>query len=176
MNYNDLTHAELISLIKTQQEIIAHLQTDHAFGIMNRAAAFNTYAHLTNKYLIMIDIANMHALNHSYGMHAVDAKIKSVLATLRKTDVYRHGGDEICLLIDDTIDIDALLTRLDESMQDNDLYAVYGIYHAIDCTLEHATMRVDTCIMFWKRILESSGEKPERNETYVRLQSDFIYC
>lgn len=176
MNYNTLTRDELIALVTAQQEIIAQLQTDHAFGIMNRATAFSKYAHLTNKYLIMIDIANMHALNHLYGMHVVDDKIKSVLTTLRKNDVYRHGGDEICLLVDDTIDIDVLLTRLDESMRDNDLYAVYGIYHAEDCTLEHATMRVDTCIMFWKRMLESSGEKPERNETYVRLQSDFIYC
>lgn len=144
---------------------------DRAFGVITRNMAQTFYENIeSGKTLIMLDIANMHAMNHLYGMAAVDQRIKTVTDFIRHSDmVIRWGSDEIVIMLNSG-DTEQYIDRLDRLMADNELYGVYGIVTTSD-SLAESVERADRIVMTVKLMLEETGQKPDRNETYRVLPS-----
>lgn len=167
---NTLSHDELVAL--TQK-----LSYDVAFGVKTRAIAEITYKTIRNKYIVMLDVANMHALNHTYKqMSIVDSMIRGFITDMRAQDIYRHGGDELVFILDNRDDIDRFIARMIESLDSHNLYGTIAVYNAIDTTLTESIKRLDTEINTWKEFLEQNGLKANRDEPYTKLESDVLYC
>jgi diguanylate cyclase (GGDEF)-like protein len=148
---------------------------DRAFGVISRNMAETFYTSIeSGKTLIMIDIANMHAMNHKFNMNGVDTRIKNVTDVIRHSDlVIRWGGDELVIVLNSGNVADYLI-RLDELMAANDLYAVYGVVTTSE-SLSESVARADEKISATKLMLEVTGQKPDRNAEYVKLNSVTVY-
>lgn len=151
---------------------------DRAFGIMTRNMAELFHSTIeSDKYLVFVDLANIHAANHSEEMGymaGVDEKIRVVTDNIRHSDlVIRWGGDEIVIVLNRG-DINTYLDRLESLMLENNLYCVYGIVKTSD-SLTETVKRADRIVNAVKDDLERSGKKPGRNEPYKRLDSVTVY-
>ena len=76
-------------------------------------------ANISRITVIVVDVNGLKEINDSYGHFCGDDAIKTVAKALRdtiglKADIYRIGGDEFCVLIDDhnTCDISHLISCL----------------------------------------------------------------
>ena len=172
---NDI-RAQLETMNK--EELIAmmmDLGMDRAFGVISRNMAQSFYKTIdSGKILIMIDIANMHAANHLFTMDGTDRRIKNVTDAIRMSDlVIRWGGDELVIVLNSG-DIEDYLVRLDELMQANDLYGVYGVV-TTSTDLAESVNRADSIVSATKLMLEVTGQKPDRNAQYVCLNSVTVY-
>lgn len=169
-----MTHDELVAYCLSLQTKVNEYQIDQAFGILNRTAAYDQFNELRYKWFIMIDIANMHAANHTYTMAGVDQRINAVINTFRSEDTYRHGGDEICIIVDRRTDINAFLNRIDTAMAENNLYGVYAAVYSDETTIDNAAQLCDMLLMIKKTMIDRAGMKPGRDEPYRKLDSHFI--
>lgn len=162
-----MTKDELVNL--TMQ-----LGVDGTFKIINRnfALIFHTKIE-ASKTLVMIDLANMHGINHLKGMNVVDYCINNVLEGFRSSDTWiRWGSDEFVVLLNSG-DVVDFINRFDAVMQENDLYATYGIV-STSTDLVESINRADAVVMAAKLQLEKFGLKAGRNDHYVRLTSTVV--
>lgn len=168
MNFQELSKEELIAVIEK-------LSSDAFTGHMNAAFAKMTHSRIpANKYLIMVDLCNVHAMNHKYTMNGTNARWIKIFADMRLEDiVIKWGGDEFVLIID-TDDINGFIARLDEKMHANNCYAVYGVVKTSN-DLEESVNRADTIVNLVKYNLEINGLKPGRDEEYKVLESHVIF-
>ncbi len=156
--------AELVNLV-------CNLAIDSTFNLMTRDIAklfFGTIE--AGKTMLFIDLANMHGLNHKYGMTTADQFINNVLDQFRHTDTWiRWGSDEIICIMNDG-DLVDFIGRLDSAMAANDLYAVFAHITTSDSLCERVK-RADEICMMAKAQLEKFGLKAGRNDDYCRLTS-----
>lgn len=155
-------------------QLILDLGMDRAFGIISRNMAETFYTTIeADKTLIMVDIANMHALNHAFTMAGADERIKNVTDVIRHSDlVVRWGGDEIVIVLNSG-NVAEYIIRLNELMAANDLYAVICAVNTSNSLVETVN-RADEKISATKLMLEVTGQKPDRNAPYVCLNSVII--
>lgn len=157
-------------------DMMMSMGVDRAFGIMSRNMAETFYGSIeAGKTLIMVDIANMHAMNHLYSMDGVDQRIKAVTDVIRHSDlVIRWGGDELVIVLNSG-NVEDYIARLDTLMHQNDLYAVIGSVITSE-SLAESVKRADAIVMQTKLMLEETGQKPNRDEAYRVLPSVIVYA
>jgi len=175
MSCNDTLIANLNTLDKDALvSLVCQLSIDSTFRLMNRDIAKMFYSTIeSGKTLLFIDLANMHGLNHRYGMDTADQFINNVLDQFRHSDFWvRWGSDEIVCILNSG-DIVDFIGRLDYAMQENDLYAVFA-YVTTSESLCESIKRADTIAMAAKAQLEKFGLKAGRNEQYCRLTSTVV--
>lgn len=150
------------------------LAIDSTFQLLNRDIAKLCYSKIdSGKTLLFIDLANMHGLNHKYGMNTADQFINNVLDQFRHTDLWiRWGSDEIVCVMNSGDAVD-LISRLDRVMADNDLYAVYAHITTSESLIESIN-RADSVAMNAKAQLEKFGLKAGRNDPYCRFTSTVV--
>lgn len=155
-------------------DMLMNMGMDRAFGVISRNMAETFYTTIeAGKTLIMVDIANMHALNHAFTMAGADERIKNVTDTIRHSDlVVRWGGDEIVIVLNSG-NVSEYIIRLNELMAANDLYAVICAVTTSESLVETVN-RADEKISATKLMLEVTGQKPDRNAPYVCLNSIVI--
>jgi GGDEF domain-containing protein len=161
---NEMTKEQLINLV-------CQLGIDGTFKLMTRDMATIFHSHIeSGKILLFIDIANMHAMNHLYGMSTVDQFINNVIDNFRSSDTWiRWGSDEmVCIM--NSGDLVEFIDRLDSDMRDNNLSAVYAHVTTSNSLLESIS-RADAICMNAKLQLERFGLKASRDEVYTRLTS-----
>jgi diguanylate cyclase (GGDEF)-like protein len=175
MNHNilDLSTLSYDKLL----EYATKVSIDRSFEIMKKEACLFQYENISNgEIVILIDIANMHAMNHFYSMNGVDTRIKNFCAELRSNDIVaKFGGDELVIIVKSTNDIIAYTDRIVEIMRSNDLYGVIAVTfsnNGLNATFNH----LDTHLSSMKLALETLGLKADRNAEYACGLSQVIYC
>jgi GGDEF domain-containing protein len=174
MNNQDV-RATLESMSKADLvELALNLGIDGTFKLINRNFALLFYTEIeSGKTMLMIDLANMHGINHKYSMSTVDQFINNVLDQFRSSDFWiRWGSDEIIVILNSGDAVD-FISRLDAVMAENELYAVYGIVTTSNNLVESIN-RADSIVMAEKCRLERCGLKPDRNQEYCRLASSIV--
>lgn len=156
-------------------EMLLNSGVDRAFGVMTRNMAETFHGTIdADKDLIFLDIANMHAMNHLYGMDGVDSRIKNVTDAIRHSDlVVRWGGDEIVILVNSG-SIAVYVNRLIALMEQNDLYGVMTVVKT-STSLAESVKRASDHTMQVKDMIDQSGRKPSRDAGYIRLDSVVEY-
>lgn len=172
---NDTLLAALDTMSKEQLiDLVCKLSIDGTFKLLNRDIAKLFYSEITaGGILLFIDLANMHGLNHKYGMSTADQFINNVLDQFRHSDTWiRWGSDEIvCVMASG--DIVDFIGRLDYAMAENDLYAVYAYVTTSESLLE-TIERADTVCMNAKDQLDKFGLKARREDQYCRFTSTVV--
>lgn len=164
---NDMSKDQLVDLV-------CKLSIDATFKLMNRDIAKLFYSNIeSGKTLLFIDLANMHGLNHKYGMSTADQFINNVLNQFRHSDMWiRWGSDEIVCIMNSG-DLVDFISSLDRAMADNDLYAVFAHITTSDSLCESID-RADSIAMAAKFQLEKFGLKAGRSDEYTRLTSTVV--
>ncbi len=167
MNYDNMTRDQLIALIE-------QLTIDSAFGIINRNGAMMRYNDIEDgRTLILLDLCNLHALNHKYTNAGVDQLIRNVVNQFRHDDsVIRYGGDELVIILNSG-NGQEYVKRFDSVMHANDMYAVYAIVTTSN-GLENSVAKADELLTAVKVSIELNGMKPDRNQPYELLDSHVI--
>ena len=164
--------------IMTRDELIALLTettNDPFTGIMNAAGAKAFHSRIPeNKALLFIDMCNVHAMNHKYTMNGTNKAWMNIFADNRLEDVLiKWGGDEFVVIIDrDTLE--GYLTRLQEKMIANDVYAIVAIVTTSN-SLQESVNRADDIVSSAKYMQELNGMKPGRDEAYSMGDTHIIY-
>lgn len=176
MNNNTVAmRAKLSEMTRDQLiDMVCNLGIDSTFKLINRDIAKLFYSTIeAGKTMLFIDLANMHGLNHKYGMNTADQFINNVLDTFRHSDLWiRWGSDEIVCIMESGCVVD-FIGRLDAVMAQNDLYAVYAYVTTSDSLCESVN-RADVVCMDAKKQLEKFGLKAGRNDEYTRLTSTVV--
>jgi len=168
------TYNELKAENELLRSLIAKLQMDCTFGILNKNGAMMLYGNVEDgKNLIFIDLCNVHAANHKHTMAGYDAMINKMLDSFRHSDtIIKYGGDELVIILNSG-NPEEYMKRMDYVMQQNNIYAVMvsvktqgGLQKSID--------KADAIVSEVKMSLELNGMKPDRNEEYTCLDSHII--
>lgn len=183
MTFSTLSNEQLIALIAYQSEQlnkaaqdIQSLQIDHMTGIMNASGAYTFHSTIpANKALLMIDMCNVHAMNHKYTMDGTNERWVNIFSDNRLEDVLiKYGGDEFVVILDQK-DVVGYIERLEQKMIANDVYAIVGIIITSN-DLKESINRADEIVTAAKYSQEINGMKPSRDEIYSMGESHFIYA
>lgn len=172
MNIHDelqkLTKAELIALL-------TQTVNDPFTGIMNAAGAKAFHSRIpSDKALLFIDMCNVHGMNHKYTMDGTNKAWMNIFADNRLEDILiKWGGDEFIVILDMNT-LDGYLTRLQEKMIDNDVYAIVAVVSTSN-DLEESVNRADCIVSAAKYTQELNGMKPGRDEAYSMGDTHIIY-
>lgn len=175
MNYSNLTQSELIAIIETQKAQIELLQIDPFTGILNASGAFTFHSSIpANKALLMIDMCNVHAMNHKYTMNGTNERWIRIFDDNRLEDILiKYGGDEFVVIIDIN-DLNGYIDRLLTKLSDNDCYAIVAVVSTSN-SLKESVDRADLIVSAAKYTQEINGMKPGRDEEYSMGDSHIIY-
>jgi GGDEF domain-containing protein len=168
------TYNELQQENDTLRALIAQLQQDHTFGILNKSGLHMLWSNIEDgKDLIYIDLCNVHAANHAYTFSGYDSKINKVLDAFRSSDIIaKIGGDELIVILNSGNAVE-YCERLAQVMKENDIYAVIApvkTSNGLQATIDKA----DADVSGLKLALEMYGLKPSRDEAYKCLDSYII--
>lgn len=172
MNYQEyldgLTKEELLVVING-------LLTDPFTHIMNASAANTFHKNIpAGKMLLMIDMCNVHGMNHKYTMDGTNERWINIFSDNRLEDVLiKWGGDEFVVILD-IESVAGYIERLQQKMIANDVYAIVGIVTTSN-NLKESVCRADNIVTAAKYSQEINGMKPGRDEVYCMGDSHFIY-
>lgn len=174
MNYNNLSHEQLIAIIEAQNAQIEFLSKDISFNILKKESGVLHHNNIANgTEIIFIDLCNVHAANHLYTMDGYDQFVRNV--TNRIDDIaIKFGGDEIVIILPENSNAWAYMHRIAEIMQNNNIYAVMCATKSHGTLLE-TVKTLDAVVSAEKLALEQNGEKPNRDAEYTCLESIILY-
>lgn len=183
MNHlSNLTQDQLIGLIAYQNEIIKSaakniqsLQIDPMTGIMNASGAFTFHSTIpADKALLMIDMCNVHAMNHKYTMDGTNERWINIFSDNRLEDtLIKYGGDEFVVILDSN-DVAGYIERLENKMIANDVYAIVSVVNTSN-SLKESIDRADEIVTAAKYTQEINGMKPSRDTEYCIGDTHIIY-
>lgn len=142
MSYYSKDRAELLKIVKKQQEMIKnlqhHMELDYLTGIYSRKTGLLKIRKLLQKSevkvtIVFIDIDNFKDINDSYGHRSGDEILKYVVhlikSKLRREDLlFRYGGDELVAVFKDLSyrKCEAIISRINCYVKEK-TEKVYGI-------------------------------------------------
>ena len=167
MQLNDMNRDQLL-------EYCTQLRYCPDTGLRNQTAARLENKLIPQDYaLLLIDIGNIHALNHSRGWSETNSRLHMSVLTLRHYDLaFRWGGDEFVAIVPWN-DAEGLIRRLMRNLCKQDMYAVI-VKVRTSTSLKESFERADESLRMRKQWLETTGRKPGRNEDYRRLRNSVI--
>jgi hypothetical protein len=81
---------------------------------------------MPNGYVVVLDIAGMHALNHALGMGVVDGKLKSAHVKSGDT-IIKIAGDEYAVCVHTQAEASAMALRLSQLYADEGMTAYFEV-------------------------------------------------